>query len=102
MFIAATFAVILNAPSQAESYKIVDIARQSVFAGKLGDLVHETLTVERDGQRYTITVRGDYHTRCVRPGQRFHEGDMIQFSGSPTASEFSVDRDRISRSRSGS
>jgi hypothetical protein len=100
MLVAASLALILNSPSQAASYKIVDVARNAVFAGKLGDLVHETLTVEKDGQRYTITVRGDYHTACVRRSHRFQDGDQIRISSAISGSEATIDRERISIIRS--
>src|SRR4051794_5582782 len=97
--LVASLAIAHLASDQAATYKVVEIARHAAFAGKLGDLVHESLVVERDGKRYTITVRGDYHTRCVRPSQRFHEGEEIRLSGSLSGDTTSIARDRIGRVR---
>lgn len=98
MLVTALLALTSTANIQADTYKIVQIDRKTAFAGRLGLRVRENLTVERDGHRYTISVRGDYHTRFVREYQRFKEGDEIRLPAlkGDTAT---IDRDRISRIR---
>ncbi len=70
-------ALVVLAPSD---YTIVEIHREARFAGKLGELVHESLVLEHDGKRVTVDVRGDYHTMCVRPWQRLQEGQTIRIN----------------------
>jgi transketolase C-terminal domain/subunit len=96
MIAVAPLAISLIVTKQATTYKIVEIERHAVFAGKLGDLVHEALVVERDGNRYTITIEGDYHTACLHEKQRFHKGDTIRL-GSPISGNTTIDRDRVGR-----
>ena len=99
MFVPAPILAALLAVHQASSYKIVEIDRTAIFAGKLGQLVHESLVIERDGKRYTITVRGDYHTTCVHPNQRLREGDEVRLSSPLSEATTSVTRDSIRRIR---
>lgn len=99
MFVPAPILTALIAASQATSYKIVEIDRTAVFAGRLGNLVHESLVVEREGKRYTITVHGDYHTACLHANQRLHEGDEIRLTVPLTESTTSVARESIRRIR---
>lgn len=99
MLISAILALSPASDMQATTYKIVEIERRSAFAGKLGRRVHESLVLEKDGQRYTISVRGDYHTNCVRPWQRLKEGDEIKLGAPLTESATSVSREGIIRVR---
>lgn len=64
----------------APEWRVVEIHRTAVFAGKLGDRVHERLTIARDGEQRDIEVVGDYHTRCTRPWRRIREGDAIRIA----------------------
>ncbi len=80
----------------SEEYVIRDVARESFFAGKLGHLVKEDLTLERDGRRLTIRVRGDYHTMCLRVRDRFAVGDRISLPAE-ARDDRAVDRHRIKR-----
>jgi hypothetical protein len=96
MFVAVPLIAIAISGHQAAEYKIVEVQRTAKFAGKLGQLVREALVVEHDGQRITINVRGDYHTQCVPPARRFHEGDQIRLS-SPASDGASVNRESIHR-----
>ena len=82
----------------ADNFKIVEIDRKTAFAGRLGLRVHENLVVERDGHRYTINVKGDYHTRFVRVSQRLKEGDEIRLPAI-SGDSATVSRERISRVR---
>lgn len=66
--------------ASAPQWKVVEVHQTAVFAGKLGDRVHERLTIELDGERRDIDVVGDYHTHCTRPWQRIHEGDAIRIA----------------------
>ncbi len=77
-------------------YEIIQVNRQAVFAGRLGDRVREALVVERNGTRYTIHVKGDYHTRNVRLSQRFQEGETIRLPQILRGAEATVDRSLIS------
>ena len=61
-------------------YKIVCVERTEVFAGKLGRLVNETLTVERDGATYTVKLNGR-HT-AIHGHHTYREGDSIRLRGS--------------------
>jgi hypothetical protein len=97
MLASAIFAVLAVPSAASATYTIVEIDRESHFAGRLGQRVHEKLVVESDGQRYTVDIRGDYHTRCVRPWQRLKEGDEVRLPDLRDRS--SVARDQISRVR---
>ncbi|RYG25789.1 hypothetical protein EON82_05820 [bacterium] len=83
-------------PTQAE-YKIVEIRRESKFAGKLGHRVSENLVVEAAGTRILVHIAGSYHTMCVRPGQRLHEGDTITIRGEAPSEGATIPRGRISK-----
>lgn len=83
-------------PAQAE-YKIVEVRREAKFAGKLGQLVSEDLIVEATGTRILVHVAGSYHTMCVRPGQRLHEGDTITIRGEAPSEGATIPRGRIAR-----
>jgi hypothetical protein len=96
MIAAIPFIAIALSGPQATDYKVVEVQRTARFAGKLGSLVRESLVLEHDGQKITINVRGDYHTHCVPPSRRFHEGDQVRLS-SPASDGASIDRDRIHR-----
>lgn len=82
-------------PVHAADYHIVSIAQQSTFAGRLGQRVRETLTVEAGGKTYTIHLRGDYHTRMTRDSQRLHKGDEIRLPHALQSSEATLDRTSI-------
>lgn len=98
MFFAATITLGLTSLESIE-YKIVEVKRTAVFAGKLGDLVHEDIVVERDGNRFTVSVDGDYHTQCARTWQRLHEGENVRLSGTLGSGMNRVDRMSISKVR---
>jgi hypothetical protein len=96
MIAAVPLLVIALSNHQATTYKVIEVQRTAKFAGKFGQLVREALVIEHDGQRITINVRGDYHTQCVPPSRRFHDGDQIQLS-SPASDGVSVNRESIRR-----
>ena len=93
MFIVPIVAIL---PTQAD-YKIVEIRRESAFAGKLGQRVTEDLVVERAGSRILVHIAGSYHTMCVRPGQRLHEGDTISIHGEVPSEGATIPRGRIAK-----
>lgn len=68
---------------EALVYEIKDVERSSSFAGRMGRLVHDNLTVERDGKSYQVIIQGSYHTMCVRPSDRFAVGQKVAISASP-------------------
>lgn len=71
-FIPALIALSASEPT----YKVVEIDRKSVFAGKLGHRVTEDVTIEQNGVRTLIHV-GAYHTMAVRPAAYLHVGDTV-------------------------
>ena len=93
MFIVPIVALL---PAQAD-YKIVEIRRESKFAGRLGQLVSEDLVVERAGTRVMVHIAGSYHTMCVRPRQRLHEGDTVTIRGEAPSEGATIPRGRIVR-----
>lgn len=98
MLATALLAALTMPGNTTATYRIVEIERDAHFAGRLGKRVHEKLVVESNGQRYTVDVRGDYHTRCVRPAQRLREGDEVRLPDL-SGDRASVARDQISRVR---
>ena len=88
-------ALLLPAVIAPADFRIVEVQRHAVFAGRLGELVHEDLVLESEGQRVTLSVRGDYHTACVRPWQRLHEGETLRLDLRP--GQTSVAREQLRR-----
>lgn len=84
-------------PTTASEYKIVDIHRTSVFAGKLGQRVSEDLVVEMNGTKILVHVAGSYHTLCVREGQRLHVGETVTIKGATPNEGDTVARGRIAK-----
>lgn len=58
-----------------DTFKIVEIDRWSVFAGRMGREVHETWRVEKGGKTYTVVV-SPYHTN-VAGTRMFEQGDSV-------------------------
>lgn len=58
-------------------YKVVSVERTEAYAGKLGRRVHQTLLVERDGKRYSITL-GRSHTAIARSTKSYSAGDTVR------------------------
>jgi copper(I)-binding protein len=44
-----------------------------------------------------VHIAGSYHTMCVRPGQRLHEGDTITIRGEAPNEGATIPRGRISK-----
>jgi hypothetical protein len=84
----------LSAPAE---YKIVEVRRDAKFAGRLGQRVTEDLVVERAGSRILVHIAGAYHTMCVRPSQRLHEGDTVTIRGEAPNEGATIPRGRISK-----
>lgn len=63
-----------------DTYKIVEIQRDMVFAGKLGKEVRETWKVQKDGQTLTVTI-SPYHTNVAHVPAFFKEGESVKISG---------------------
>lgn len=75
-FLASDFA--------ADTYEIKAVERTASFAGRMGELVHDNLTVERDGKSYTVIISGSYHTMNVRKSDRFAVGQKVSISSHPS------------------
>lgn len=67
----------------AAVYQIKSVERVASFSGRMGELVHDNLTVEKDGKTYEVIINGSYHTMCVRPGDRFAVGKSVSISSKP-------------------
>lgn len=90
--------ILSSLPVSATEYKIVDIQRTSVFAGKLGQRVSEDVVIEKAGMQIRVHIAGSYHTLCVREGQRLHVGETISIRGAAPADGDTVPRGRIAKS----
>jgi hypothetical protein len=64
-------------PIADAEYKVVSVDRHEAFAGKLGRRVEQTLTVERDGQRYEIRLSRS-HTAIRGSVKNLAAGDMLK------------------------
>jgi len=84
-------------PTTTTEYKIVDIRRTSVFAGKLGQRVSEDVVVESNGTKILVHIAGSYHSLIVREGQRLHLGDTISIKGAMPTEGATVARGRIAK-----
>ena len=64
-----------------DSYKIVDIDRMSIFAGKMGREVRETWKVTKGSEEFTVIV-SPYHTNVAGTRAKMHStGDTVEISG---------------------
>ncbi len=75
-------------------YKIVEIKRESAFAGKLGQRVSEDLVLSHGDMKITVHIAGNYHTMAVHPNERLHVGDTISIRGDVSDAK-TISRDRI-------
>ena len=64
-------------PMTGAEYKVVSVDRQEAFAGKLGRRVEQTLTVEKDGQRYEIRL-SQSHTAIRGSVKSIAAGDTLK------------------------
>lgn len=87
-------------PIQPVEYKIVEIRRQSAFAGRLGQRISEDLVIERDGTQVLVHVAGSYHTLCVREGSRLHVGETVSIRGELAGDRTTVTREQIRKVKS--
>ena len=62
-------------PADAE-YRVLDVSRREVFAGKLGHRLEQTLTVERDGKRYEVRL-SRAHTGIRGSVRSYASGDVV-------------------------
>jgi hypothetical protein len=98
-FVLVAFAT-LASPVEAVDLQaqIVEVRQESVFAGRLGERVRETLVVTVGGERFEVRVVGDYHTRTTRHYQRFQPGQTVRLPVSERRAA-DVARERIGRVR---
>jgi len=68
----------LVASSAGEAdFRVLEVSRREVYAGKLGQRVEQTLTAERDGKRYEIRVNRA-HTGIRGSVREFANGDTVK------------------------
>lgn len=79
-----------------EEYVVREVRREAVFAGRLGDRVHEQLVLEQNGRTVVVDVAGFYHTMCVRSSARLESGDRVSARAGLTDGA-KVSRDSIRR-----
>jgi hypothetical protein len=60
----------------ADSYRVISVEHRSVFAGRLGYRVEQTLVAERDGHKYEIKL-GRAHTAMRGSVREYGSGDQI-------------------------
>ena len=84
---------------QPVQYTVDSVERTARFAGKLGDLIEESLTVSAGGAKYTLVVEGAYHSRFLTESRRIHAGDRILVSGRLVGNTLHARRDDIRRAR---
>lgn len=97
---AILFAVLpLTAATQPVQYTVDSVERSAQFAGKLGDLINESLIVSSGSNKYTLVIDGAYHSRFVRESRRIHAGDHILASGKVVGNTIHARRDDIRKTR---
>ncbi len=82
--------ILLSPNTQSpNTFHILEVDRQSVFAGKLGQEVRETWKVEQGGHQFTIIV-SPYHTRVAGTPRPFSAGDDVRISIAPRGERFHI------------
>jgi hypothetical protein len=69
--------VVASVP-QAPTYRVVEVHRDAIFAGRLGKRIEDRLIVTSDGERYEVLV-GRRHT-AIHPVPELHVGDEIRIA----------------------
>jgi hypothetical protein len=80
MLNVATLLLTLSSSPAMIDGTVVDIQATRKFAGKLGYLVKETLTIEASGKRYTVTL-SPRHSRSKVVGHQLKVGDPYRIQG---------------------
>lgn len=98
--LATTLATAMVSPNlETPSYTVVEVIRQSKFAGRYGQRVQETIVLESGSQRFRVSVDGAYHTHFAREKDTLKRGDRIQLSGHSNPTDGRIRRDDIRRVR---
>lgn len=79
----------------ASTYNIVEIKKQTQFAGQLGQRVQETIVIESGSQRYVVRIDGKYHTAIAGKARMVKVGDKITFSSTSNPMNGRVRREDI-------
>lgn len=80
-------------------YRIAEVERAAVFAGRLGQRITETLIVDVEGRKVRIVLLGAYHSRAVAGNARFRAGDEIRLGFPIRSDEMRAPRDEVRRVR---
>lgn len=81
--------------SAFDAYKILDIDRVSVFAGRMGKEVRETWKVSKSGREFTVIVM-PYHTN-VAGTKSFATGDEVMIKSAARGSTIRVTLKEVSK-----
>jgi hypothetical protein len=96
LLFCAALAPVSASNAGLEEYVVREVRREAVFAGKLGQRVHEQLVLEHNGTTVVVDVKGFYHTMCVHPSARLEAGDRVS-ARAGLSDGSSVSRDSIRR-----
>lgn len=83
-------------PMTAE-YVVEEVHSKTSFAGKLGRLTRESLTVSRDGHTYEVTLLDAYHSKIGPKLKPFSSGEHIWITAQPQRDHIRVFRKDIRR-----
>lgn len=81
----------------AVEYTVEGVQVKTSFAGKLGMLTRESLTVSRDGHTYKVTLLDAYHSTVGPKVNSFAPGDHLWISEHPRGNHIRVFRKEIRR-----
>ncbi len=70
-------ALCVTMPVADEGFRVIDVQRHEVFAGRLGRRVTQIVTAEKDGKRYEI-VLGRSHTAIRGSVRELSNGDTFR------------------------
>lgn len=75
-------------------FTVVSYMRKEAFAGELGNRIEETLVVQRDGKRYTISFPRR-HTRFSRRLENYCPGEDVTINGAIKGDRIVAERGKV-------